>query len=377
MRPTDENQHGSTRPNLMSASRSGGSEDNILAMLERDAGRGRASQFSSHPRTAWYAGAGALVVAMVGALGWLAWENANKLPELTVETTLVLPNGETNVAAGHDAHARALPVAAPASAAPSSHAVVPRYPAPVGVDAVHPVPAAAAAATAATVQAPYAEVAAARAAGRAVIKNDPVVTQTAGAAIVDTPAAPVGAPVLLAQAAQPSRLPPLVLLPAEEAGPKRTPKAAHATAQPKPAAGTPDQARAAPGSRSGGGKTDAAPRQVAKTNKAASSRPAARPDAAASTRPARKSATAAPGRSPAKAPAHRAPKNVATREKKSSTAATTARPAKPHDAAADGDVALISAIIMHSSRHAAERAKTESAKTCEGAKCPAKPAARQ
>jgi hypothetical protein len=332
----------------MSASRPGGSEDNILAMLDRDAGRGRASQFSSHPRTAWYAGAGALVVAMVGALGWLAWENANKLPELTVETTLVLPSGETSVAASHDAHA-----------------VVPRYPAPA-LDAVHPVPAADA--SAAVPAAP----AAPQTAGAAVVTNDPAVTKTAGAAIIDSRAAPAEAPVMLAQAAsataaQQSRLPPLVLLPAEEAGPKRTPTAA--PAQPKPQASKPGQSDAGRESRAAV-KAAAAPRAAAKAKKTAST----------STRPAPKAAAAAPGRSSARAPAQRTAKNAATRAKKSSAvaaAATPAKPAKPHDAAGDGDVALISAIIMHSSRHAAERAKAESAKTCEGAKCPAKPAARQ
>jgi hypothetical protein len=315
VRPTDENQHGSTRPNLMSPSRPGGGEDNILAMLERDAGRGRASQFSSHPRMAWYAGAGAAVVAMVAALGWLAWENATKTRELPLETTRALPADDTRIAA-----------APPAPAAPAA-----------AIHAGQPAPAPAAAS------------------GQAEV----VVLQTAGAAIIDSPAAPAEAPVLLAQAetnatsapeartqvAQPSRLPPLVLLPPEHAGPKRKP------AMPVAAAATPKPAAAAPS------KATAAPRPAAKADAALAPRRAAKADAAPASRPA------------AKAPPHRPARPVLARAKK---APTPSAPAKPADAAADNDVALISAIIMHSSKHAGERAKAEAAQDCDGGKCPAK-----
>jgi hypothetical protein len=327
VRPTDENQHGSTRPNLMSPSRPGGGEDNILAMLERDAGRGRASQFSSHPRMAWYAGAGAVVVAMVAALGWLAWENATKTRELPLETTRALRAGDTRIAA-----------AQPAPAAPAAALVHTEHPAPA-----HPA-----------------------ASGQAEV----VALQTAGAAIIDSQAAPAEAPVQLAQAqaeakatsapgapaqvAQPSKLPPLVLLPPEEAAPKRKPAApVAAAATPRPAAAAPSKATAAPRPAA---KADAAPAP------APAPRRAARLDGAPASRPA------------AKAPPHRPARPVLARAKK---AQTPAAPARSADASADTDVALISAIIMHSSKHAGERAKAEAAKDCDGGKCPGKPAAKR
>jgi hypothetical protein len=339
VRPTDENQHGSTRPNLMSPSRPGGGEDNILAMLERDAGRGRSSQFSAHPRMAWYAGAGALVVAMVGALGWLAWENATKERELPLDATHVIAVADTQ-------HAAPRPL--------------PSAPLIASAEAPHPVTAPAAAAS---------------------VEPDPPALQTAGAAIIDSPPGPIeapppqlaqapteaasvpGAPPLqlaqataatasvaaaTAQAADPSDVPPLVLLPPAEATPKRAAAApAPPPARPEPAAAVPAKAAAA--------KADAAP----------SSRQAAKADAS----PARRSAAKAPPRRPARP--------VLARVKKASGPATPAAQAKQADASADTDVALISAIIMHSSKHSAERAKAEAAQSCDGATCPAKPAAKR
>lgn len=68
MRPTDENQH-STRPNLMSSGRRGGNDESILAMLERDAGRGGGMPPS---RLALYGAGAAVAVGLVAALIWLA-----------------------------------------------------------------------------------------------------------------------------------------------------------------------------------------------------------------------------------------------------------------------------------------------------------------
>lgn len=83
MRPTDENQYGSTRPNLMSSSRRG-SEESILSMLERDSGRSR--RWSSGRMTLY--GAAVLIVAgLVGTLAWLARDNPGGQQ---VEPTLVL-----------------------------------------------------------------------------------------------------------------------------------------------------------------------------------------------------------------------------------------------------------------------------------------------
>jgi hypothetical protein len=59
------------RPNLMSSStRRASSEDNILAMLERDSARRGSSS-----RMAWYGTCSALAVVLVGALAWLAYDN--------------------------------------------------------------------------------------------------------------------------------------------------------------------------------------------------------------------------------------------------------------------------------------------------------------
>ena len=73
MRPTDENQAASTRPNLMSSRRAAG-EENILAMLERDSARRAGGRISS-PRLAWYCAAAAFTGILVGVVAWLAYDN--------------------------------------------------------------------------------------------------------------------------------------------------------------------------------------------------------------------------------------------------------------------------------------------------------------
>ena len=76
MRPTDEDQSGSRRPNLMSSTRRTASETNILAMLDRHEsggpGRRLLRGLRGVPAMAWYGAAGVLVVALVGSLAWLA-----------------------------------------------------------------------------------------------------------------------------------------------------------------------------------------------------------------------------------------------------------------------------------------------------------------
>jgi hypothetical protein len=84
VRPTDENQAPSMRPNLMSPKRERTSgEDSILAMLERDPLRKRGTQgAAARLRTACY-GAGAVVVlALTGTLVWLAAGNDGLHPEV-------------------------------------------------------------------------------------------------------------------------------------------------------------------------------------------------------------------------------------------------------------------------------------------------------
>lgn len=75
MRPTDENQSPSMRPNLMSPRRATTSgEDSILALLEREPARKRGGK-AAGLRLAWYGAGASLAVALTGALVWLAANN--------------------------------------------------------------------------------------------------------------------------------------------------------------------------------------------------------------------------------------------------------------------------------------------------------------
>ena len=80
MRPTDENQAASTRPNLMS-SRRGAGEENILAMLERDSARRPGTRMSG-VRLASYGAAAALAGILAGGVAWLAFDNHKTAQEL-------------------------------------------------------------------------------------------------------------------------------------------------------------------------------------------------------------------------------------------------------------------------------------------------------
>lgn len=80
MRPTDENQAASTRPNLMS-SRRGAGEENILAMLERDSARRTGARMSGI-RLASYGAAAALAGILAGGVAWLAYDNHKGAQEL-------------------------------------------------------------------------------------------------------------------------------------------------------------------------------------------------------------------------------------------------------------------------------------------------------
>jgi hypothetical protein len=79
---------------MSSGARRGASEENILAMLERDAARRR---MAGSPRFAIYAIAGSVVLSLVGALAWLLHENnsANevmRLPEQPGVSVAVVPD---------------------------------------------------------------------------------------------------------------------------------------------------------------------------------------------------------------------------------------------------------------------------------------------
>jgi len=82
VRPTDENQSTSMRPNLMSPRRTATSgEDSILAMLEREPARKRGSGTSS-VRLAWYGAGASLALALTGVLVWMAANNDGLRPEV-------------------------------------------------------------------------------------------------------------------------------------------------------------------------------------------------------------------------------------------------------------------------------------------------------
>ena len=68
MRPTDENQSGSRRPNLMSSSRRPGGEINILAMLD---GQAPGRRLRGRPAVFWYGTAGVLACSLLVVLAWL------------------------------------------------------------------------------------------------------------------------------------------------------------------------------------------------------------------------------------------------------------------------------------------------------------------
>jgi len=68
VRPTDENQPGSRRPNLMSSSRRTNGEINILAMLD---GHAPGRRLFARPAVLWYGAAGVAACSLLVVLTWL------------------------------------------------------------------------------------------------------------------------------------------------------------------------------------------------------------------------------------------------------------------------------------------------------------------
>ena len=255
MRPPDENQPGSTRPNFTSsARRSASGDDNILARLERDARRGRVGKHGwKHARLAWCLLASVAVIGLVGTLASLTRENRSvNRPPLLIEASST----------------------APEISAPSAAALVKGGFAPL-----------------------------------------PAPDLKLAAAVVDMPPEPV-------------KPPPMVMLkPAPEAAPAKP------AALPEPA-------------------------------------PAPKPKRAVKSAPAKPAAKAPPVKIAVVKPVPVRPVVAAApppRPKKSPAATATVA---PEAAVVDSDVALLSAIIMHSSRHSAERAQQEAARCGAGKKCP-------
>lgn len=284
MRPPDENQNGSNRPNFMSGSRrAAGGDDNILARLERDAKRGpSAASWSNHARLAWCALAAVAVIGLVGVLASLAKENL----------------------ATHQREAKA----APDLFANGGFAPLP------GRDAL----------------------------------------ATSSTQLVDLPTAPHKS-----KSVDRDEVPPLVML-------KPAPAPAKTATVKTPAPVKKEMVKTPAPARMAASKPAAQP--SLKTSPTARSAPT---KLAAKSTPAK---PAAPTRSAPPAPTHQAINTsahpvvaVAPARKKIAPAAA---PAKAEPAAVDSDVALLSAIIMHASRHAAERAQIEAAQCGAGKKCP-------
>lgn len=68
MRPTDENQPGSRRPNLMSSSRRTNGDIHILAMLD---GKSPGRRVFGRPAVFWYGAGGVLACSLLVVLAWL------------------------------------------------------------------------------------------------------------------------------------------------------------------------------------------------------------------------------------------------------------------------------------------------------------------
>jgi hypothetical protein len=301
VRPTDENQPASTRPNLISSSRPSGGEDNILAMLERDSGRGPGGD---RPRGLWYGAGAGLAVVLVGALVWLASANNDARQDRALA----------------DAKQERAQPRAPAAAAPAVTA--------------------------------------------ALGPKEEIVAPAQAAVIIDNPE---GSPPRQAQAApavaapaatSASEPPPLVMLtPQEAAGTRPVPAV-------REAAPVSDTVRAAPQVRQV--REQPPVREVTPTHAA--------PVRVAAVKPAATARPAAPVKPSARPPSVPKPLTAATGRTRKAQGAAAAQHA---DATIDSDVALISAIISHSSSHAAERAQAEAA-GCSGPspdkKCAARPA---
>jgi len=86
VRPTDEDQPGSRRPNLMSSSRRSSSDVSILAMLDGLGTRPRARR-----TLLWCAMGGTLACALVGTLAWMAHDPAPATEPPVVALALPAP----------------------------------------------------------------------------------------------------------------------------------------------------------------------------------------------------------------------------------------------------------------------------------------------
>ena len=292
MRPTDENQAASTRPNLMSSRRTAG-EENILAMLERDSARRVGGRISS-PRLAWYCAAAAFSGILVGVVAWLAYDNHITATAMQVEAERVADNPAPPAAPA--------PSSEPPSAEPAAVQLAEAPRAAVIVDHQQDKPAS-----------PPPLV---------MLPPEEIKTAKPAAQVNDAPPAPNN------EAASPPKPAPVAKTASPDAG-KKTLKPQKAQTAEK------DEKAAKVVKADKAGKTEKAGKaeRTVKAEKAGKAEKAQRPAARAAKPPAQRGAVAD------KAPA---------RNRKNA-------PAAGADTTVDNDVALISAIIQHSERHRGER----------------------
>jgi hypothetical protein len=134
VRPTDENQPGSRRPNLMSSSLRTHGEINILAMLEGRARRSSPGRVAALPATLWYACTAVLACTLVGGLAWLAHVADDRARAGVAADTAVLapaPDSARNAAPDTDATPPETRIAVPRDRA----AIQPAPPMPTGTGA--------------------------------------------------------------------------------------------------------------------------------------------------------------------------------------------------------------------------------------------------
>jgi hypothetical protein len=351
---------------MSSGSRRGPSEENILAMLERDAARRR---LGGTPRFALYAVAGVLTLSLVGALAWLLHENNNandvlRLNEQAGVSVAVVPDkpGQPPAAAAAPGPAFSdelqpnLHTVAAATIIDSPEPAAPRPDdARLAAKPVQP-------------EAPRVDVKLAHA-------EVPAVTVKAA------PAEPRRMDVKLAKAEVPgvavkparSEAPPVAAKPAPAEAPRVAARPAHEDVPPLVLLPPAEAAKA----RGGSAPRDAAPKK-APAHESATAHDASR--TASPARPASTAHGASPAReetrrvapreraSDADAPAHSTRTATAKAAARARPAASTpskgtvarnasrararkAAPTETHEAPVDTDVALISAIIMHADGH--------------------------
>jgi hypothetical protein len=394
---------------MSSGARRGASEENILAMLERDAARRR---MAGNPRFAMYAISGLAVVSLMGALAWLLHENNNsneilRLPEQPGVSVTVVPDKPANAPAPAVSESGMQPAAAAtiidnpepsvhkvAETAPSIGKITETAPALKIVDAAPPVNKLAEAAPAAAPRpvaaaAPPKNIAGTAATAPKVVAAATPANKIAQAAtpagkVADAPASKSVQPQPAAQQAR-DELPPLVMLKPSAARAAAAKQAASAQVRAEPVKQAASaQARVEPAKRAASAATradvakrpgstrDTAPtRGSTKTHELAAARGTASAHGATTASkkasPARddtrrvaarqRSADDQPARTGrAAAQAKPGAHAVASANGHPATARTPAQertkkasaPAdKKADGAVDTDVALISAIIMH------------------------------